>query len=123
MWEEEKDEGGGRGAAAHCSLMESGGSRNYFRAAIRRTKIHFVVVKQSLPLSPEGFESWEENGGGNEGGHTRERTLSRHAVSGVIDPVLRSPDLCPPHARRQAGPPSLPSGKRRDKVSFLLVKP
>lgn len=70
--------------------MESGGSRNYFRAAIRRTEIH-SVVKQSLPLSAEGFEGREENEGGNEGGHTRERTLSRHAVSGVIDPVLRYP--------------------------------
>jgi len=98
--------------------MESGGSRNYFRAAIRRTEIHSVVVKQSPPLSPEGFEGWQEDGEGTEGGHTRERTLSRHAVSGVIDPILRSPDLCPLHARQQAGqPPFLPSGKRRDRVS------
>lgn len=32
--------------------------------------------------------------------HAREDPLSRHAVSGVIDPVLCSPDLCPPYARR-----------------------
>lgn len=90
--------------------MESEGSHNYFRAAIRRTEIHSVVVKQSLLLSAEerSFEKREEDEGGNERGHTRERTLSRHAVSGVIDPVLRLPDLCPPHARRQAGLPSLP---------------
>lgn len=97
--------GGERGAAAHCSLMESGGSRNYFRAAIRRTEIHSVVVKQSLPLSPRGLRGLGKGRRRERGrGHTRERTLSRHAVCGVIDPVLRSPDRCPLHARRQAGP-------------------
>lgn len=66
---------GGRGIAAH-SLMESGGSRNYFRAAIRRTEIHSVVVKQSLPLSAEGFRG-EGRGRGRKRGraHAREDPL------------------------------------------------
>lgn len=114
--------GGERGAAAHCSLMESGGSRNYFRAAIRRTEIHSVVVKQSLPLSPRGLRGLGKGRRRERGrAHAREdpleaRSLRRYRSRSPLTRPLSS-------ARTSTGRTSLPSGKRRDRVSLLLAKP
>lgn len=58
-------------------------------------------TKSLISLSSESFERRREVKGRSKGRHTWERTLSKHAVSSVIDLVHRFPDLCPVHARRR----------------------
>lgn len=100
-------------------FTKSGGSRNYFRTAIRRTEIHSVVKQSLLSFSFSLYLSIslvlsfsllpsESFGGTNERkrGSARERGPSLHAVSTVID-------LSPPPSRRPPPPPPL----------FVLLSP
>lgn len=134
-------------------FTKSGGSRNYFRTAIRRTEIHFVVKQSLLSFSFSFYLSIslvlsfsllpsESFGRTNKRkrGSIRERGPSLHAVSTVID-------LSPPPSRPPPPPPlfvllsplisftvAFPTsvlhrqtfsstGKRRDRVSLHFAKP
>lgn len=132
-------------------FTESGGSRNYFRTAIRRTEIHSVVKQSLLSFSFPLYLSIslvlsfsllpsESFGRTNKRkrGSTRERGPSLHAVSTVIDlspPPSRLPPplfvlLSPLISFTVAFPTSVlhrqtfsSTGKRRDRVSLHFAKP
>lgn len=133
-------------------FTESGGSRNYFRTAIRRTEIHSVVKQSLLSFSFSLYLSIslvlsfsllpsESFGRTNKRkrGSTRERGPSLHAVSTVID-LSPSPSRPPPPplfvllspliSFTVAFPTSVlhrqtfsSTGKRRDRVSLHFAKP